>query len=126
MRKKSESNRIINQMIEFISQNYKENISLRDVASHFGYEYHYISRYLSKSVRTNFRVLLNQYRLEHAKTMLLNSSVNGDGVSITKIALDSGFQSIRTFNRAFMNYTGTEPRKYLNSLNSYSEVGQDE
>ena len=81
----------------------------------------------------NFNAFLNHYRIEEAKAALVDSAQNE--VPILTIAMDSGFQSIGPFNRAFKAATGQTPTEYrraavsqalLNPLQDQSnlEIGQ--
>lgn len=58
----------------------------------------------------NFNVFLNNYRIEEAKAAL--SDPTQAAVPITTIALDTGFQSLGPFNRAFKTETGVTPTEY--------------
>ena len=99
----------VGNILDFIAENYTENLTLETVADRFGYEYHYLSRLLNKHYHINFRELINEYRVEAAKEMLLI----GDK-KITDIALECGFQSIRSFNYVFKQITGQTPKGYIN------------
>ena len=61
----------------------------------------------------NFNAFLNHYRIEEAKAALLDETQND--VPILTIAMDSGFQSIGPFNRAFKAATGQTPTEYRRS-----------
>jgi AraC-like DNA-binding protein len=58
----------------------------------------------------NFNAFLNHYRIEEAKAALVDETQND--VPILTIAMDSGFQSIGPFNRAFKAATGQTPTEY--------------
>ena len=58
----------------------------------------------------NFNVFLNNYRIEEAKAALADPAQAA--VPVTTIALDSGFQSLGPFNRAFKTETGVTPTEY--------------
>jgi AraC-like DNA-binding protein len=58
----------------------------------------------------NFNAFLNHYRIEEAKAALADETQND--VPILTIAMDSGFQSIGPFNRAFKAATGQTPTEY--------------
>lgn len=105
------SNDISHQIISYIYAHYQQEITLKDVAEKLGYEYHYASRCFNNIFQTNFKTFLNEYRCERAKQLLLH----GD-MSVTDVAFESGFQSIRNFNRIFREYTGKEPRYYANHI----------
>jgi AraC-like DNA-binding protein len=58
----------------------------------------------------NFNAFLNHYRIAEAMAALDDPSQNQ--VSIITIALDTGFQSLGPFNRAFKQLTGLTPTEY--------------
>jgi xylan 1,4-beta-xylosidase len=55
----------------------------------------------------SFTEFLNSYRLDAALALLTETDKD-----ITEIALESGFQSIRSFNEYFKSRIGTTPVKY--------------
>ncbi|MBP3333018.1 MAG: helix-turn-helix transcriptional regulator [Clostridia bacterium] len=107
---KKEGSELIHRMLGYISERYKEEISLVNMAQELGYEPHYLSRVFSMNVKINVRKYINLYRIDNAKERLINTSD-----SIASIALESGFQSIRNFNRVFLSYTGMTPADYRSS-----------
>lgn len=98
---------LVGDLLDWLALHYAENVTLKGAAQHFGYEYHYFSHLLSQQYNINFRRLLNQYRVEAAVHLLESTSL-----PITDIALKSGFQTIRSFNHVFREYTGRSPREY--------------
>lgn len=100
-------NEPIHQMLQYISERYSEEISLEQMAQELGYEKHYLSRVFSTTVKMNIRRYINLYRVDYAKERLVNTSD-----SISRIAMESGFQSIRNFNRVFSANTGLTPVEY--------------
>lgn len=100
-------NNFIYDVISYVSDHFKEEISLISIANGFGYEYHYVSRQFHKQFGMNFRDYLNIYRIEYARELLLSSTE-----SITAIAHSCGFQTMRTFNRAFIRHTGITPSDF--------------
>lgn len=94
-------------MLSYIAQRYREEISLEKMAQEMSYEMHYLSRVFSANMKINIRRYINLYRVDSAKERLINSQ---DGVA--RIALESGFQSIRNFNRVFYASTGMTPIEY--------------
>ena len=101
------TNFLVGRLLDWIAQHYTENISLKQAAEVFGYEYHYLSRLLNKNFAINFSALLNAYRVEHAAELLQTTEL-----SVTRIAEQSGFQSIRSFNLAFKKLVGKTPNDY--------------
>ncbi|MBQ8383127.1 MAG: helix-turn-helix transcriptional regulator [Clostridia bacterium] len=104
---KKDNTELIHRMLSYITEHYQEEISLEKMAQELGYEMHYLSRVFSANVKINLRRYINLYRVDAAKERLINSE-NG----IAQIALESGFQSIRNFNRVFSASTGMTPVEY--------------
>lgn len=101
------SSDIIHLMLRYISEHFRENITLGEMAETFGYEAHYLSRVFSSSVNINLRKYINQYRVDYAKYLLSETEQ-----SITDVAMNSGFQSIRNFNRVFSEFEGISPQVF--------------
>lgn len=104
----------IGSILDFISEHFLENITLKTISQQFGYEYHYLSRLLNQEFKINFPKLINEYRIEFAKGLLEENNLN-----MTDIAMKSGFQSIRGFNYVFKSLTGRTPKEYRESNMSY-------
>ena len=103
---KESGQEILHRMLSYISENYKEDITLEKLSAELGYESHYLSRVFGRSVGMNLRQYINQYRVDHAKYLIVDTDE-----SITDIALSCGFQSIRNFNRVFCRLTGMTPQE---------------
>jgi AraC-like DNA-binding protein len=98
-------------MLFYINENYKNGITPASIASHFGYNQSYISRYFKSCFGINLVKYLTVTRLKSALFLL------GEGKQdITYCALESGFSSMRTFYRAFRSEFGTSPKEYISSL----------
>ena len=106
----SRNTTLIHQIISYISQNFKNNITLKTLAENLGYNYQYFSNYLHKYA-LDFTSLLNQYRLDYAKHLLRSSTF-----SITDVAFECGYNNIRTFNRNFLKAFHITPKKYKYNL----------
>lgn len=100
----------IYQVISYVSEHFREDITLSVVADMFGYEYHYLSRQFHRHFGMNFKQFLNTYRMEYAQEQLLHTND-----SIAQIAHSAGFQTVRTFNRIFAEQTGVSPSSYRNN-----------
>ena len=107
---------LIYQLVNFISQNFREQLSLDILADELGVSKYYLSRIFSSKLNTNFNDYINGVRLNYA-TMLISTTNN----SITQICSDAGFNSQRTFNRVFRETFQMTPReyRYLNKENKY-------
>lgn len=100
---------IIHRSISYIAQKFAEKISLNTLAEELGYNYQYLSNYLSK-FHINFNIMLNQFRIDYAKQLLLSSNM-----SVTDVAFHCGYNNIRTFNRNFIKLTHITPNAFRNN-----------
>ena len=105
------SNDLIYQTVSYISANFKKKFSLEEMAKDLGVSKYVLSRLFSKTFHRNFNQYLNDVRLNYACQRLENTSD-----SITKICLDSGFESQRTFNRVFKERYKISPSDYRNTF----------
>ena len=95
---------VVDTVIAYVAENFRENITLKSIAFELGYEFHYLSKAFHKRIPMNFSQYVNLYRVENATYLLHNTEL-----PITEIALRCGFQSIRNFNRAYISITGNTP-----------------
>lgn len=98
---------IISRLLNYIQNNYQEDITIASAAQALGYAPSYVSRCLQTAVGLNFRQLVNQCRIDRACDLLRNPELN-----VTEISMQAGFQSIRSFNRAFLEMLGCTPSQY--------------
>ena len=102
-------------LLFYINENYKSDLTLESIAMHFGMNPSYLSRYFKSS----FHIGINQYltiiRLKNTLMLMHENKHN-----ITYCALESGFNSMRTFYRVFYNEFQCTPKEYL-SRNSMSQ-----
>lgn len=105
------------QIVDFISENYRSRITLADLAGALGYDYSYASRCFRKNFNQSFPEFINSYRIEHALTLLTETDK-----SITDVALESGFQSVRTFNDVFLKKLGRQPHMFREPIPDEEQV----
>ena len=102
---------LLHKILNYISERFQDNITLNSLAQFIGYEPHYLSHYFNRSIGMNFRQFINQYRISFARHCIESSNTN-----ITEIAMESGFQTIRNFNRVFKNIIGKSPLEYVKGI----------
>ncbi len=95
---------LTDRITRYVSENFTDNISLATMADALGYNRHYLSRYFHAHFHMNFSRYVNWYRVDMANALLAGSQL-----SVTEIALQSGFQSIRSFNRVYLELVGRTP-----------------
>ena len=92
------------------------NLSLSVVLDQTGFTQKSISSALNQYHGKSFNEYINEFRVEEVKRKLIDPSF--DHLSITGIALESGFNSQATFQRAFKAVTGKTPKSFRTSSNS--------
>ncbi|MBE7040950.1 MAG: helix-turn-helix domain-containing protein [Ruminococcaceae bacterium] len=104
---------ITENIVQYIDENYNQDISLRDVAEHFCLSEGHIGRLLKNDLNTSFKQRLNERRIEVAKTLLLGN----ENLSVGDVATKVGCNSAMTFIRMFKKHTGISPGEYKKSQN---------
>lgn len=99
---------LISKLLFYINENYKNDISLTALSSAFGYSPSYISKYFRNTLGVGINHYITMLRLKNSITMMKE-----DKLSITHCALESGFNSVRTFYRAFCEEFNCSPREYM-------------
>lgn len=105
--RKNKNDTLICRVLDYIEAHFCEDIRLESIAQEFGYEYHYLSRVLNKEYNIRFKQIVNEYRVEKAIRLL-----EADEMTMTDVAMQCGFQSIRSFNEVFRAVTGQTPSEY--------------
>jgi AraC-like DNA-binding protein len=75
-----------------------------------------LSKVINMGYNLNFNDFINGYRIKEVLSRINNQQHKK--VTLLGIALDSGFNSKATFNRAFKKQTGKTPVEYIRSLES--------
>jgi len=86
-------------------------LNLAKLADHTDIGAKTISAVLNRSLQKSFNDYVNEYRVREAQERLLLPA--NRQLTISGIALDSGFNSQATFQRAFKNKTGMTPREFV-------------
>lgn len=105
--RKSDKASLLTKIFSFVESEFKEDCSLKNLAASIGYDYAYLSSYFKKTVGISFNEYVIYVRLSHACYSLKNSSL-----PIVQCAYDSGFTSLRTFNRNFKECYGVTPAEF--------------
>ena len=94
-------------LIEYLENNYQQNISLDDVANILGLSPAYASSFIKQASGCNFSQLLRAIRIEHAKEMLTLS-----GKNLREIAQMCGFSSEFHLSKVFKQQSGESPSDF--------------
>ncbi len=96
----------IKNVLTYCLSNYKEAISLDSLEENLHISKYHISHLFSQKMKISFSNYINKLRLNEASRLLK------EGKSITDTSFESGFGSIRSFNRAFTHQFGVSPSEY--------------
>ncbi|MEO0468187.1 MAG: AraC family transcriptional regulator [Bacteroidota bacterium] len=95
----------LQQIYAFVEQHFQEKISLAQVAASVHLSREAFCRYFKKTTGQTFIGYLNQYRISHARRLLMQ------GKNVSEACFASGFESLSYFNRTFNKVVGENPGK---------------
>ena len=98
---------LIEKIVSYVTNNFREDITLDTLAKEFSVSKFYISHTFSDKLKTSLPGYLSFVRAKYAAEQIRTTNK-----SITNIALDAGFSSQSTFNRVFLKLYGVTPREY--------------
>lgn len=107
--KKKEYIQKINIVLDYIDINYAEDIHLEKMADMAGFSKYHFSRLFTQYTGHTFCDYLNLRRIRAAESLL-----SGNELTVTEVAMQSGFSSIATFNRVFKTLNNCSPSEYRN------------
>ena len=91
----------------YVARHYTASLRVEDVASCVGLTPDYAGTLFRKVFGMTLSDLIARHRVAHAQRQLLTTAD-----PILRVALDSGFDSLSRFNRAFKQLAGMTPRDY--------------
>lgn len=91
----------------YLKEHYREELSLEQLASVFGYSTAYLSRMFVKYAGIHYKEYLQSVRLEHAVRDLIETDR-----PIGEIALEHGFPNSKSFSKLFQKLYGELPKEY--------------
>ncbi|HTN07357.1 AraC family transcriptional regulator [Agriterribacter sp.] len=97
----------INAVYNYIQTHYQEQVSLADIASKLSMSEEYFSRYFSKTMKKPFFEFLNEYKINRACKLLIETDKQ-----ISEICYASGFESLPFFYRQFKKFKDCQPKTY--------------
>lgn len=92
---------------EYINEHCTENISLDDAARLAGFSKYHFSRLFKCFTNVSYYKYVNQRRIAHAENLLIDPSI-----TVTEVALQSGFDSLSAFIRMFKIVKGVTPTEF--------------
>ncbi len=102
-----EGNKLIEQAVSFIRENFSSDITLSALAKKFSVSPEHFSRIFKKETGLGFSKYLNSLRLQYAEQLLKTS----EGQNITQVAESCGFEDSNYFSKKFKEVYGISPKK---------------
>lgn len=91
----------------YINDHCTDDILVDDLAEIAGFSKFHFTRLFQQYMGVSYYNYLNHHRILHAETLLIDPNL-----SVTEVAMRSGFGSLATFNRAFKTYKKCTPTQY--------------
>lgn len=101
----------INVIFNYVKINFKEEITLDEIANLVSMTVPSFCRYFKKITNKAFIQFTNEYRLVHASKLLAEQNI-----TITEVCYESGFNNFSHFNKSFKKFTGQNPSEYRNEI----------
>lgn len=98
---------LIDQIKEYVSQHYMEDIGINTLADRMNITPNYLSRIFHQYADCRFVSYLSQVRVEAAKALLQRP-----GITVRAVAEAVGYQNARHFAKVFAKITGQTPSSY--------------
>lgn len=98
---------LVIEVINYIDKNYKQKISLNELAALTNYNKSYLSTVFKKKMGISIFEYIKNVRIQHCLDDLKYSDE-----SIVDIALNNGFPNIQAFNRTFKELFKMTPKQY--------------
>lgn len=114
----SNESTVIYRIMKYLILNYKENISLVDLAKKFNFSSSYLSRFFKKVINMGYQEFIQRVRVAESIEELINSNL-----SVLRIAEEGGFQSARNMNRVYLSYVKKSPTEIRKSFNDVHSSG---
>lgn len=99
--------RVITGITKYMQEHLSEDVSLHILSEEFHLNSQYISQLFKNEIGVNFLTYLTNIRMEHAKKLLLSSSL-----SIAEVSEQSGYVDYRVFTKVFKKSEGITPSQY--------------
>lgn len=112
----SDEQRPILKITTYLQEHLAEDISLSLLSQQFHLNPQYISQLFRSEIGVNFLTYLTDIRLDHARKLLISTDL-----SITDIAMESGYSDYRVFTKVFKKAEGITPSRYRHEFTHTKE-----
>ena len=101
----------IEAIYNYVQDNFKEPISLDEIASQINMTVPAFCRFFKKLTGLTFTKFVNEFRIAYARKVLAEESK-----SIADVCFECGFNNFSHFNKTFKEITGQSPSNYRKSI----------
>jgi two-component system response regulator YesN len=98
---------ILDNILQYIRNNYKEDLKLGIIAELFGYNSSYLGKVFNKTTGRSFNAWLDEIRIENSMRLLMD-----EHYKVYEIAQLVGYGNVDYFHKKFRKYTGISPAEY--------------
>ncbi|MEA4889368.1 MAG: response regulator [Clostridiaceae bacterium] len=100
-------NTTFKRIVDYVNQNYCQDISLQNLAAQFNVNANYISQLFSRETGQTFTEYLTTQRMNYAERRLLSTDL-----PVFRIAEETGYKDYFHFAKVFKRATGSTPTDY--------------
>lgn len=109
--REQEANLPFHEISDYLYRNTHRQVTLKELAEQFHYNYSYLSSLFAQVVHMNFTEYLTELRIKRAKDLLDQASL-----TISEVAEAVGFSDISYFSKVFKKRTGQTPSQYKRGI----------
>lgn len=106
-----------NRILEYIDAHYMDDLCLDDMAASAGFSKFHFSRLFKQYTGFTFAAYVC-----HSKIRIAEELLSRPDLSITQIAMQSGFSSLSTFNRVFRQQKNCSPSEYRSKNRAFQHL----
>lgn len=103
--------KMISEVLNYVEENYKEDINLKELADSLYVNQAYLSREFKKSTGYSMMKFITNKRIREARELLRNSEL-----SVSEVATTVGYNNITHFHTMFKKEIGISPKEFRNQV----------
>lgn len=102
---------MVSEICKYIRDNMDKDISLEELANHFGYSKYHLSRKFKQETGYSYKQYLEALKIERSIASIIENDRN-----VTEVFIESTHESSGTFSNTFKKLTGLSPILYKKSI----------